>query len=203
MIEEVPRSVPAEKAATEAEIIDSFERLNPADIVRLEKYARYRIGIIGPRAADGRDHEDLLQQTFTQFLSGDRKWNRDKPFMVVLVWAIKSISNHWATQYDPEQPRTESELLITRPDGSKHSPIEEIASKGFDPARQIEIEQSLDRIDKILADDDEALLVIDGWRRQMSGPEIKEDLNLTQTELETITRRIRRKVTKEFGGHYV
>ena len=203
MIKEGSRSVPAEKAATEAEIIDSIERLTQAETVRLEKYAKYRIWIIGARAADGRDHEDLLQQSLTQFLNRDRRWNRDKPFTLVLLGAIKSISNHWATQYDPEQPKTESELLITREDGSKHSPFEEIASKDFDPAHQIEIEQILERIAKIFAGDDEALLVIDGWRRQMTGPEIKEDLGLSQIELETINRRIRRTVTKEFGGYYV
>lgn len=203
MIKEGSRSVPAEKAATEAEIIDSIELLTQAETVRLEKYAEYRIWIIGPRAADGRGHRDLLQQAYTQFLSGDRKWNRDKPFTVVLFGAIKSISNHWATQCDPEQPKTESELLITGEDGSKHSPFEEIASKDFDPTLQIEIEQILERIDKIFARDDEALLVIDGWRKQMTGPEIKEDLGLSQTEFETITRRIRRTVTKEFGGYYV
>jgi len=203
MIKEGSRSVPAEKAATESEIIDSIERLTQAETVRLEKYAKYRIWIIGPRAADGRDHDDLLQEAFSQFLNGDRRWNRDQPYPLVLHGAIRSISNHWATQCDPEQPRTESELLITREDGSKHSPFEEIASKDFDPADQIEIEQTLERIDKIFAGDDEALLVIDRWRKQMTGPEIKEDLGLSQTEFETITRRIRRTVTKEFGGYYV
>lgn len=203
MIKEVLRSVPPEKVATEAQIIDSIERLTQADTVRLEKYAKYRIRTIDPRAADGRDHEDLLQHAFTQFLSGDRKWNRDKPFTAVLLWAVKSISNHWAAQWDPEQPKTESELIITRDDGSEHNPFKEIAAGSLDPVRQIEIKQILERIDMIFDGDDEAQLVIDGWRRQMSGPEIKEDLGLSQTELETIIRRIRRTVTKEFEGDYV
>lgn len=203
MIEEMPRSVPTEKAASEAQIKDSIEHLTPAETFRLDRYARFRIQIIGHAAADGRDHEDLLQQAVTQFLSGDRKWNRDKSFASVLLGAIKSISSHWASQHNPEQPKTESELLVTREDGSKHSPFDLIPSKGPDPVHQTEIEQLLQRINRLFADDDEALLVIDGWRKQMTGPEIKEDLGLSQTEIETIIRRIRRKITKEFGGHYV
>jgi len=197
------RSVPAEKAATEAEIIDSIGRLTQAETVRLGTYAKYRIRIIGPRAADGRNHEDLLQQAFTQLLSGARSWNKEKPFMEVLIGAIRSISSHWAAQYDTEQPKTESDLVITLQDGSTHSPFEEVASKDPGPAHQIESKQLLERIEKLFDGDDEALLVIDGWRKQMTGPEIKEELGLSQLELETITRRIRRKVIKEFGGYHV
>src|SRR5262245_846965 len=54
-----PRRVPEERAATPAEVRAAVEALTEADIVRLEKFARYRIRGLG-RMAGGRDHEDLL-----------------------------------------------------------------------------------------------------------------------------------------------
>jgi len=49
--------------------------------------------------------------------------------------------------------------------------------------------------------DQQALDVLDAVTMELTGPETKELLNLSQTELETIMRRIRRAAQKLFGSY--
>jgi len=57
--QKLSRRVPAENAASLAEVQEAIDNLSPADLIRLEGYAVWRIRAIG-RKALGRNHEDLL-----------------------------------------------------------------------------------------------------------------------------------------------
>ena len=62
------------------------------------------------------------------------------------------------------------------------------------PERQAAARDQLAALEHHFVDDAEATLVIGAWKDGMMGPEIKEILGWTQTDFETVARRIRRQV---------
>lgn len=60
-------------------------------------------------------------------------------------------------------------------------------------------------LEKLVSDSGRSLasLIIDGWREGLTGPEIKETLGISQTELETETRWLRRtaRADRDQGGN--
>src|SRR5205807_9494932 len=55
-------------------------------------------------------------------------------------------------------------------------------------------ERLLRRVEQLLADDSEALKIIEGWRAELTGPEIMRMFEFTETQFGTIVRRLRRKL---------
>ena len=97
--------------ATVDEVQAAVEGLSAANLLRLEKFARWRVRGLGRRAG-GRDHRDLLQEAMTSTLAGDRNWNKAAVhFVGHLLGAMRSISTHWGEQADPEDVLLEADEL--------------------------------------------------------------------------------------------
>lgn len=189
------RRVPPEKAATLNEILMAIELLSEIQFVRLEKYAAFKIKGLG-RTALGRDAKDLLQQAITDTLDEDiRRWNKSVDFERHLKGAIRSIASKWRNQSDEDEQevRLESEILRTNSDGQLDNPMLAARSTDPSPERQLDVRQQLEGLRQLLDGDVVALDVFDGLRGRMTGPEIQEALGLTQTQYETVMRRIYRK----------
>jgi len=171
--------VPEERAATPDEVRAALDALGEADLVRLEKFARYRIRGLG-RKAEGRDHDDLLGEAIRDTLDPEkRRWNKDVSFVRHLVGAMRSISSHWREQFDENEPLLESELLQT---------TDILAAK-----------EELERIEKAVADDTVVSDILGGLRAEMLAGEIREVLGLSVIEYETAMKRFRRRV-RPTGG---
>lgn len=195
-----PRRVPEERAATPAEIRAALEALSEADHVRLEKYARYRIRGLG-RMAGGRDHEDLLGEAVADTLDPTkRRWNKDVRFVRHLIGAMRSISSHWREQFDPDEPRLESELVRVGEEGDLLSPLDLVGSEEPAADRILEAKRQLEDIEKAVADDKIVCDILGGMRAEMSASEIREALGLTVVEYETAIKRFRRHVRPAHGG---
>ena len=178
-LEKRPRRVPEERAATPDEVRAALDALGEADLVRLEKFARYRIRGLG-RKAEGRDHDDLLGEAIRDTLDPEkRRWNKDVSFVRHLVGAMRSISSHWREQFDENEPLLESELLQT---------TDILAAK-----------EELERIEKAVADDTVVSDILGGLRAEMLAGEIREVLGLSVIEYETAMKRFRRRV-RPTGG---
>jgi hypothetical protein len=105
------RRVPEEKAATSEEIEEAFNALSDVELVKLKKFAAFRIRGIG-RAALGRNGGDLLQEAFISLVTGDRRWNKEKVNMFgFLHGAVESISSHWGEKSDPDAPTPDEAKL--------------------------------------------------------------------------------------------
>lgn len=170
---------PGLELATEAEVRAAIEALPPPALLRLERYARARIRLIGARSG-GRDHQDLLQEAVLAVLDGRRSW---KPTVVsiekLLAGVIRSISSHWAEGFDPDEATAESQLATTD-DGP--GVLSTVASGTPDVERSLVAKGDLAELVQAFNDDDHVALVIEGFREGMSGPEIQAELGLTEKE---------------------
>lgn len=191
--------------ATEEEVLAALDALTDRQLKALKQYARWRIRGLG-RASLGRDYDDLLQEAVTATLAGDRHWNRATgDFFGHLVWAMRSISSNWRRKFDEDEPYLESEVVRTTPEGKESNPMYDVASPPQDGRRVSAAKAHVEHIEKLVSDSGRPLasLIIGGWREGLTGPEIKETLGISQTELETETRWLRRtaRADHEQGGN--
>jgi hypothetical protein len=184
------RSVPEEKAASTDDAIAASEKLTPDDIAELEEYAELRIARIG-KAADGRDANDLLGEAFRLTLAGTRTWNRDKTFVQHLKNTMQSVSGHWTEKFVTEL-RQGRKYIQTRKDARTDMADSTAGAVWEDP-----LEDSEDRVAAIygvLADDPVAVTIVEGWADNLTGPELKELLELEETAYRTKARWIHRRL---------
>jgi RNA polymerase sigma-70 factor (ECF subfamily) len=108
--------------------------------------------------------------------------------------AMRSISTHWEEQFNPDEPRLESELTRVSPEGEVQSPLALVDSGTPNPERVLDAKQQVEEIERLFAEDTVASLIIEGFREGLSGPEVRAALGLSQTEYDTAFKRIHRKV---------
>jgi hypothetical protein len=151
--------------------------------------------------AGGRDHEDLLGEAVADTLDpAKRRWNKDVSFVRHLIGAMRSISSHWREQFDPDEPRLESEVVRVGEDGELLSPLDLVGSEAPAVDRILEAKQQLESIEKAVADDKIVYDILGGLRAEMSPSEIREALGLSVVEYETAMKRFRRHVRPAHGG---
>jgi hypothetical protein len=195
-----PRRVPEDRRATPDEVRAALEGLTDADLVRLEKYARYRVRGLG-RKAKGREQDDLLGEAVQDTLDPvKRSWNKDVTFVRHLIGAMRSISSHWREQFDPDEARLESEVARITEEGETLSPLDLPSSTEPAADRVMAARRQLEDIEKAVADDRVVYDILGGMRAEMAPTEIREALGLTPTEYETAMKRFRRRVRSAQGG---
>lgn len=173
--------------ATEEQVRDALKALSVADRLRLENFAKLRVRAIGAKAA-GRDHEELLHEAFVAILEGRRKWKSGSVSMLdLLAGVIRSISSHWAEAFDPETPRLESELSR---DPNRPSPLAAARSERPDQERELGAKQELEELLRYFKDDDIVVLVIEGFRDGMTGPQTCEALGISRKDYEAARKRM-------------
>lgn len=192
-------------AASEDEVIAALEALTDGQLKALKQYARWRIRGLG-RKNLGRNYEDLLQEALTATLAGERHWNKDcGEIFMHLIWAMRSISSNWRRKFDEGEPYLESEVIHTTPEGKESNPMYEVAMPSQDGRRVAANKDQVEHIEKLVSDADRSLssLIIDGLREGMTGPEIKETLGISQKELETEMKWLRRtaRADRSQGGN--
>lgn len=117
-----------------------------------------------------------------------------------LIGAMRSISSHWGEQFDPDEPRLESEIIRTTEEGDVVNPLDLVSSSEPAADRVLEARQQLEDIEKAVADDKVVYDILGGMRAEMSPSEIREALGITLTEYETAMKRFRRRVRPAQGG---
>jgi DNA-directed RNA polymerase specialized sigma24 family protein len=208
-------AIPA-KPATCAEIIHAIESLTDEDSERLEQVALNRIIRIGRRAANGRTHEDLLQEAMTRTLEGQRHWYPGNvEFVPYLIGAVWSIASEWAGHRErnpgsPEYAGLESQLTKEDEEGNPISPFDGLAvcapnseEQMVEAEREAEQQALVNAIEQHFAEDENASYVLMGWQDGMDGPAIMEACGFSETTYRAIVRRIKRnsqKITEERHG---
>lgn len=195
MAKKPTRGAPEPQLATRDEIDEAIEALTRSQLLRLKKYAAWRVRGLG-RASLGRDGEVLLQDALTSTIVGSeasgegRRWNKRVDFVKHLTEAMRSISDHWKTQFDEDEPHLESEVMTVNAEGDEHSPLERVPSD--DPAvdRSLLAKEEVRQIFDLFQAANEAILVLQGWVEGMSGPEIME-IGFTKQRYEATVKRIR------------
>jgi DNA-directed RNA polymerase specialized sigma24 family protein len=177
-----------ETVATEEEIRAALEALTVSDRLRLKAFAKLRVRGLGARVGGPDREEDLLHEAFVAVLEGRRKWKPASVSMVdLLAGVVRSISSHWAEGFDPETALLESELS---PDPKRPSPLAMAPSGRPDQERELAAKQELENLQRFFKDDDIVVLIIEGFREGMTGPEICEALGLSRTDYEAGRKRM-------------
>jgi DNA-directed RNA polymerase specialized sigma24 family protein len=188
------RATPSEEYATDAEVEAAVRALAPADGVRLAKIARFRaLALAG--LGIGMSGEDLLQDTILCTLDGRKRWRKSVKFVTHLIRAIQNIASH---AREAQAGRTMVMVAVAEPDGPSDGVV--VASHASDAERLAAVGEQFALIEKTFEGDDEVGLVVECMARGMNGPEVQRDLNITQTEYETIMKRLRRGVDRKNGG---
>jgi len=208
-----PETLP--RIATQAEIVQAIESLTDADSERLEQVAVNRILRIGRRAANGRTHEDLLQEAMARTLDGQRKWYPEKVnFAGFLVGAVWSIASEWAghRKRNPESPEyaaLESQLTKEDKEGTPTSPFDGLkagAPNVDEQMVQAEVEAArkalVAAIEQHFSDDENASYLLMGWQDGMDGPAIQKEFGFSETTYRTAVRRIKRNVRRIMEEHH-
>jgi len=198
--------------ATHAEVASAIEALEQGDRVRLLEFAENRIARIGPRAANGRTADDLLQEASQRTLEGTRSWNpKQVDLKGFLMGAMRSISSAWAAHYtrnqrSPDYAPSESNTGSNPSDGNGRSVIDGLTSQTPSPEDELirseeanERAKIADQIEEAFADDEDALTVILGLEDGMSLRAIRDEFGWEDNRIRATVRRIKR-MAKRFSG---
>jgi DNA-directed RNA polymerase specialized sigma24 family protein len=186
---------PGQRVATEDEVRAALEGLTDGELLRLDTFARMRIRAIGPKRGH-RDHQDLLQEAFTAVLEGRRAWKPEAVSMAnLLAGIVRSTSSHWAELFDPAVV-AESQLR-ERENGP--SALSMAPSGAPDPERELRAKEELNELQRHFKDDDHVVLLIEGAREGMGGPEIRDKLGMSLQAYEAARKKLLRYRAKQRG----
>lgn len=184
------------------EIDRAIKALSPSQLLRLQKFAKFRIRGLG-RAASGRDWEDLLGEALHRTLMGTkdtrngRHWNRKVPFVQHLAGAMSSIASLWKRQFKEKNTFLISELSVHDPEGKEYSPFEDVPS-GYTAADDRLIKRSdEDRVFSMLQDSPDASQVFRGLADGLKKNEIIARYGLDEKRYVAAVRRIRVRLLAE------
>ena len=128
------RKIPEETAATPAEIYQAIDTLRPAELLRLKKYAQFRIKGLG-RASQGRNDEDLLYEALNATLAGNRKWNTSVSFLGIFsgLYGVSRVTGKSSSMMT--KPLLEAEVISTTSAGEAYNPYLNARSTNPDSER--------------------------------------------------------------------
>ncbi len=188
------KATPAEEYATDEEVVAAIRSLTNADGVRLGKIARFRArGLAG--LGLGLSADDLLQEAIKRTLGRTRRWRKKVPFVMHLSKTIRSISSHAPDELKGGVvvPAASTRIPTAGSTASRSS-----SRLGTRSAPLLSLNSSR-RSRRSSQTTPEVALVLDGLASGMKGPEIQHDLQITETQYETIMTRLRRGVDREQG----
>lgn len=184
------------------EIDRAIKTLTSSDLLRLQRFAQFRVRGLG-RAASGRDWEDLLGEALYRTLMGTkdtqsgRHWNRRVPFVQHLAGAISSIASLWKRQFKEKNTFLISELSVHDPEGKEYSPFDDVPS-GCTAADDRLIKSSEENLAfSMLQDSPDASQVFRGLVEGLSKSEIMSRDGLDEKRYTAAVRRIRVKLLTE------
>jgi DNA-directed RNA polymerase specialized sigma24 family protein len=151
--------------------------MSEPDMRRAERIADF----LGHRLP-GMKGEDLLQEIYTQFLSGDRRFPRGVPPLVVLKTAMRSEASNVrkAGRASPVDPRYEIETIVT-PD--RRTPEAEILAR-----------EELEGLIATCSGDPDAELVVMAWIDGLKGEVARESTGLNAMAFDAARKRATRKL---------
>jgi hypothetical protein len=157
--------------------------LNDADWYRLRQAAR-----ILAWKVPAMDSETLLFEALERTLDGRRRWNQAAvDFIGHLIGVMRSVATHEAARRGLDVVALSSSMNVVGAD---------------DLEGALSAEQQIHRLRAHFGEreDARALQVLDAMELGCDGPAIRSQLDLSQSQLETIVRRIRRAAVRLLPG---
>lgn len=184
--------MPAEAAATEAEVRAAVEGLFGADLVRLREEARWRARAVPTSQLKGRDWNDLLGDAITATLNRERLWRKEIPLVQHLRAVVRSMASHWKEAARPDLAVPASRLATEDADGEVYDPLE-VAGNEPRPDDALDSKELEDAIREHFRDDALVIVILDALTEAgYSRSELPALLDLPANECEAALRRLRR-----------
>lgn len=189
----MPKRTGDEEYATDAEVEVAIGALSDADAVRLGRAAKFRARMLAGLGL-GIGAEDLLQDAITRTIAGDRRWRKKVSFVKHLIETMRSIASHAREELKGSQIDDIGDDCIGAPLGGVA--LTATFTSGLQVAA---IHEQFDLISARFANDDEAMLVLECLANGQKGPDIQDELGITEQQFETIMTRVRRGVDRKGG----
>jgi DNA-directed RNA polymerase specialized sigma24 family protein len=161
-----------------------------SDLLRLKVIARLHARGLPPQFS----WTDLLQESFARVLDGSRRQPEGLPIVPFLAGVMRSIkTQYWrrARREARQLPKLLAELDIDEAHGG------EPRTPSPTPERSLMALDELAAIDRLFADDRQALLVIASLAEGKSPEEICKEHQLSKTDYDSTRKRIRRVLLRE------
>jgi CheY-like chemotaxis protein len=194
--------------ATREEIDQAIAVLSPAQWLKLQKFAKWRVCVLSRSASY--NWEDLLNEALLSTLIGaqgngnGRRWNKRINFVMHLTGAMRGIYSHRKEKGNGREI-LECEAINCDAAGQELSPLDNlglgdspngrlrgVAAEGSAERRLIEKEK-VEKIFRMFKDDRDAILVLEGWSEGMKKIEVMQKYELTAKQYDAATKRIRAK----------
>jgi hypothetical protein len=150
----------------------------------------------------GQTFKCLLDEAVASTLQGaeggakGRKWAKNRvPFVNHLFGALRSISTHWKESYERSGKKAEH-FEWEGPGEDDEGSFVQLSTQAVDPSpssfRYYAAKESVEMLDKHFAEDEDALLVIEALKEDMTVAEMVAELRITGKKVNSALRRIRR-----------
>lgn len=205
---------PLDEIASPQELLDAISGLRTEQLLRLYQQGNYYA--LGTEFADGKE---LLGEAVRRALIGTtgnrqagergRPWPKGVDIVGFLMGCMQSIGNGSHHSVAQKAARVAEALVDedgeTNPLLAKHLAFhpgidDELIAKQDAEARQAIAEADVAEIEKAFADDQEVLGILEGEKDGLPASELREILELNETQYDTARRRMRRKLDKLMPG---
>lgn len=169
----------------------ALARLSSADLLRIKQLARLRAA-----GLTRVDWQDLLNEAITRMLAGTRRWPKSVPLVAFLAQTMRSVASEEWRRLDQDGEVLESDLPPT--DQGPPVALAEIAVNPIDPERETLARRTIEEIQHLFQDDDEAREVLNGMARGLTPEEIQSEARMSETRYASAQKRIRRRLARHF-----
>lgn len=180
--------------ATPVEVEAAVQALSDIEGHRLKKVSDLFAGKLRALGL-GIGGTDLLQEAIAKTYAGVRHWKKKKvTFVKHLIETMRSIASH-----APDELKGAMVVAASAEDALGGLDGIAVSSSIPDPRRMTSAREQLDEIWKTFQDDVEVIFVLEAMVEDKPGPEIQRELGITDTDYETIMRRLRRGLDQKGG----
>ena len=158
-----------------------MQNLSPTELFNLKRYAELRLRALGQTRGGG-EWRDVLHDAALTIASGSRRWPEHINLYAMLRGTIRSLTDARTAQFI----------------AGRSAPLDFAAeSSDPDPERTVSAKEQVEQLYRMFALDERAIQVLDAWAVGLVGAEIRDCLGISETELNTIAKRIARRLERE------
>lgn len=181
---------PADDSLSLAEVDAALRALSPADWERALRLARFRAGGLADWTG-----ESLLSEALAKLLAGERVWRRG----VSALQTLKNVLHSLASNDRKKQTGAPIDRFATVDVGAGGTEDEDhmpgvIAVDDRSPESIVDGRSQLVAIEKLVADDEDAQMVLMAWSEGIRGKAAAEDLGFDMKRYDAARKRLERKL---------
>lgn len=181
---------PADDCLSLAEVDAALRALPPADWERALRLARFRSGGLADWTG-----ESLLSEALAKLLAGERVWRRG----VSALQTLKNVLHSLASNDRKKQTGAPIDRFATVDVGAGGTEDEDhmpgvIAVDDRSPESIVDGRSQLVAIEKLVADDEDAQMVLMAWSEGIRGKAAAEDLGFDMKRYDAARKRLERKL---------